>query len=45
MPKKNVIQYKDKQPDFDLLSEDPETSVNIIKERLRDEGFKKCKNL
>jgi len=43
MPKKKRIQYKDKQPDFDLLSEDPETSVNIIKERLRDEGFKNVK--
>lgn len=43
MPKQSRIQYKNKHPDFDLLSDDPETSANIIKERLQDEGFKNIK--
>lgn len=33
--RKNVV----KIPDFDVLSEDPETSAIIVKERLLDEGF------
>lgn len=43
MPKQYRTQYKNKNPDFDLLSDDPETSVNIIKERLQDEGFENIK--
>lgn len=43
MPKQSRTQYKNKHPDFDLLSDDPETSANIIKERLQDEGFKNIK--
>lgn len=42
MPKKTHAK-KNKDPDFDLLSEDPETSVNIIKEKLQSEGFKNIK--
>lgn len=30
-----------KNPDFDVLSEDPETSAVIVKERLEQEGFSK----
>jgi len=30
-----------KNPDFDVLSDDPETSAVIVKERLEQEGFKK----
>lgn len=39
--KKTQMHYKN--PDFDLLSEDPKTCANIIKERLQDEGFKNVK--
>jgi hypothetical protein len=39
--------YKDKlnntNPDFDILSDDPQTSATIIKERLQDEGFSNIK--
>ena len=34
-----------KVPDFDVLSEDPETSAVILKERLHDAGIKKVKIL
>ena len=30
-------------PDFDVLAEDPETAITIVKERLADEGLKKIK--
>lgn len=30
-------------PDFDVLSEDPETACQIVKERLQDSGFHKIK--
>lgn len=43
MPKKNREMFKRKNPDFDVLSEDPETSATILKERLQDEGFQKVK--
>ena len=40
----NNYQKKKKQiikiPDFDVLSEDPETSAIIVKERLQENGFK-----
>jgi hypothetical protein len=39
MPKKQRKQLND-VPDFDVLSEDPQTSATIIKERLTGEGFK-----
>ena len=32
-----------KVPDFDVLSEDPETTAEIVKERLEDKGFKNIK--
>ena len=32
-----------KVPDFDVLSEDPETTAEIVKERLEDNGFKNIK--
>ena len=32
-----------KLPDFDVLSEDPETTAEIVKERLEDNGFKNIK--
>lgn len=32
-----------KIPDFDVLSEDPETTAEIVKERLEDKGFKNIK--
>jgi hypothetical protein len=42
MPKKQRKQLNE-APDFDVLSEDPQTSATIIKERLSDEGFKDVK--
>jgi len=39
MPKKIQSSFK-KVADFDVLSEDPETLVTILKERLRDAGIK-----
>lgn len=43
MPKNKRAMFNKKSPDFDALSEDPETSATIIKERLQDEGFEKVK--
>ena len=43
MPKRERKMFHLKSPDFDALSEDPETSAVIIKERLMDEGFEKVK--
>ena len=43
MPKSQRIRIKNKQPDFDLLSEDPQASAKLIKDRLQDEGFKHVK--
>ena len=40
LPKKRREQYI---PDFDVLSEDPETTILIVKERLQDEGIKGVK--
>lgn len=42
MPKQQRKQL-DNIPDFDLLSEDPLTSITIVKERLELEGIKKVK--
>ena len=42
MPKKIKTSLK-KIPDFDVLSEDPEKTLLILKERLKTEGFKKVK--
>jgi hypothetical protein len=42
MPK--ALQRKfEKNPDFDVLSEDPETTAEIVKERLEDLGLKSVK--
>lgn len=44
LPKQKYDVLKKKmrnQPDFDVLSEDPETSAVIIQERLQEAGFKK----
>ena len=43
MPKKERKMLQHKNPDFDALSTDPETSAIIIKERLSDEGFQHVK--
>ena len=43
MPKRERKMFHLKSPDFDALSDDPETSAVIIKERLMDEGFDKVK--
>lgn len=43
MPKAKRAMFNRKNPDFDALSEDPETSATIIKERLKDEGFEDIK--
>lgn len=40
LPKKQREEYI---PDFDVLSEDPETTTMILKERLQDEGIKGIK--
>lgn len=40
MPKKITEKFKD-VPDFDVLSEDPETSAVILRERLKDSGIPK----
>ena len=42
MPKHLQAQFK-KVADFDVLSEDPETTATILKERLTDEGIKHVK--
>ena len=42
MPKHLQAQFK-KVADFDVLSEDPETTATILKERLTDEGIKHIK--
>ena len=42
MPKKLQKKFE-KNPDFDVLSEDPETTAEIVKERLMDIGIKKVK--
>jgi len=42
MPKKIRDKFF-KDPDFDVLSEDPETSAIILKERLKDVGIKNIK--
>ena len=42
MPKKIRKKFLD-VPDFDVLSEDPETSATILKERLIDDGFDNIK--
>ncbi len=42
MPKKIKTSLK-KIPDFDVLSEDPDKTLIILKERLKTEGFKKIK--
>lgn len=39
MPRDKRKMFESKSPDFDVLSEDPETSATIVKERLSDEGF------
>jgi len=39
MPRNRRTMFQQKNPDFDVLSQDPETSATIIKERLQDEGF------
>uniref|UniRef100_A0A6C0CQB4 Poly(A) polymerase catalytic subunit domain-containing protein n=1 Tax=viral metagenome TaxID=1070528 RepID=A0A6C0CQB4_9ZZZZ len=43
MPKNKREMFNRKNPDFDVLSEDPETSATILKERLQDEGFENVK--
>jgi hypothetical protein len=43
MPKKDQKNFPPTSPDFDALSEDPETSAIIIKERLLDSGFNNTK--
>ena len=43
MPKDKRKMFESKSPDFDVLSEDPETSATIVKERLLDEGFENVK--
>ena len=43
LPKKTQRKFNSATPDFDALSEDPETSAIIIKERLMDAGFDKTK--
>ena len=43
MPKRERKMLQGKNPDFDALSTDPETSAIIIKERLQDEGFQHVK--
>ena len=43
MPKDKRKMFESKSPDFDVLSEDPETSATIIKERLIDEGYENVK--
>ena len=39
MPKSQRKMLQNRNPDFDALSTDPETSAIIVKERLQDEGF------
>ena len=39
MPRRERKMLQVKNPDFDALCTDPETSATIIKERLQDEGF------
>lgn len=43
MHKKNQFRFQTKNPDFDIISLDPERASNIIKERLQDEGFHNVK--
>ena len=47
LPNKDHPSFKHKKmehiPDFDVLSEDPETTATILKERLQDIGIKKVK--
>ena len=43
MPKDKRKMFESKNQDFDVLSEDPETSATIVKERLLDEGFENVK--
>ena len=44
---KNLSEFKKKKfqkiPDFDVLSEEPERTATIVKERLNEEGFKRVK--
>ena len=42
---KHYLIIKDllKQPDFDVLANDPEDSANIIKNKLENNGFKDIK--
>jgi hypothetical protein len=42
MPTK-VRKLMSKQPDFDVLSDEPEITSTIVKERLEDEGYKNIK--
>lgn len=42
MPKQQQ-QFVQKDPDFDVLADDPKTAATIIKERLNIEGFKNIK--
>jgi hypothetical protein len=44
MPNTVKRQLRNPNPDFDILSEDPLGSANIIVERLREKGFKKVKH-
>lgn len=43
LPKKDQKKFPSSAPDFDALSEDPETAAIIVKERLLDAGFKRTK--
>ncbi len=43
MPKRERKVLQSRNPDFDALSTDPETSAIIIKERLQDQGFQYVK--
>jgi hypothetical protein len=42
MPK-NLQKKLEKVPDFDVISNDPETCAEIVKERLKDKGIKQVK--
>ena len=42
MPK-NLQKKLEKVPDFDVISNDPETCAEIVKERLKDQGIKQVK--
>lgn len=44
MPKSAKRRFNNSNPDFDILSEDPLGSANIIVERLREVGYKKVKH-